>query len=117
MLEQIAEALERRDIATASLLLEKLQQQQPENPWLQFYRARLDEMQGRLTQAEELYREILRVSINSKVSAQARQGLQRLVDLEKNQKEVAIANAKTEPGGEELGMLILEAIEPAAKAT
>jgi hypothetical protein len=117
VIEKIADALERREITTASLLLEQLQQQQPENPWLQFYRARLDEMQGRLAQAEQLYREILRVSINSKVSAQARQGLQRLVDLEKNQKEAAIANAKIEPGGEELGLLILEAIEPAAKAT
>lgn len=117
MLEQIADAIDRRDIPTVLLLLEQLRQHQPDNPWLQFYQARLDEVQGNLAEAEKLYREILRVSTNPKISSQTRQGLQRLADLEKEQKEAAIANAVTQPGGNELGLLILEAIEPAAKAT
>jgi hypothetical protein len=117
MLDQIANAIERRDLSTASLLLEQLQQQQSDNPWLQFYLARLQELQGMLDEAEELYREILRTSTNPKISSQARQGLQRLVDLEKNKQEAAIANAKAQAGGEELGVLVLETIEPAQKST
>jgi hypothetical protein len=117
VLEQIHQAIESQDFSRASLLLEQLQQQQPDHPWLNFYSARLHELKGTLVEAEQLYKKILQTTEHGKIIAQARQGLQRLQELEIITRQTAIANAKAKSGGEEFGILILEAIEPENRAT
>lgn len=134
MFEQLGEAIERQDYSTAYILLEQLQEKERDNPWLYFYIARLNESKGMLSDAEQAYRDLLRYTTNSKILVKARQGLQRLIDLEtQKQQEIAAISetAKTFADFEnvedidtlttiqftkdEPGVLILEAIEPELK--
>jgi tetratricopeptide (TPR) repeat protein len=117
VLEEINNAIERQNYLKANLLLEQLQKREPDNPWFPFYLARLQECQGKFVEAEKLYREMLPTTTNSKIIARVRQGLQRLCDIETSKKQEAIDLAKSKPGGEDDGVLILEAIEPVEKAT
>ena len=110
MLDQVAAAFERQDYQTASELLTKLSQDSPNHPWVQFYLARLHEVSSRHTEAEKIYRELLRNTTNTKVVAQARQGLARISALEQAERQLAIAQAKAEPNQTQLGILILEPI-------
>ncbi len=110
MLDQVAAAFERQDYQTASELLIKLSQDSPDHPWVQFYLGRLHEVSSRQPEAEKIYRELLRSTTNTKVVAQARQGLARISAQEQAQRELAIAQAKAEPNQTQLGILILEPI-------
>jgi predicted Zn-dependent protease len=74
MIDQVAAAFERQDYRTAAQLLQQLSQDSPQNPWVQFYLGRLDEVSGKLETAEEIYRQLLRNVSNTKIVAQARQG-------------------------------------------
>jgi Tetratricopeptide repeat len=112
-LEQVAQALERQDYRSATELLKGLWQEMPENPWVQVYRGRLYEAAGKLDQAESVYRQLMREVTNPKVALQARQGLQRIEDLGKQQKADAIAQVtQADPHNQEPGLLVLEAILP-----
>lgn len=108
MIEQVATAFERKDYNTAAKLLQQLLQESPENPWVQFYLGRLHEVSGKRQNAEKIYRQILRNTTNAKVLLQARQGLQRLQEIEQEEKQRAIAQATSEADNTELGVLILE---------
>jgi hypothetical protein len=117
MFNEIAEAIDRQDYQTANQLLKELQEDESDNPWLMFYLARLDEVRGNLEIASQEYRDLLRKTTNPKVISQARQGINRITEIEHNQREIeraqrqdALAVAKTEPGSAEAGMLILEPI-------
>ena len=110
MLEKIAEAIEIQDYSTASQLLEELMKSQAHNPWVDFYQARLDEAKGNFQAADGLYRQLLHKTTNPKVLARARQGVQRLANIEAKQREAALAQATAEPDSEQLGVLILEPI-------
>jgi len=81
MLDQLAAAFDRQDYKTAASLLKQLQQQSPDSPWVTLYLGRLREVTGRLETAESIYRGLLQSTTNPKVAAQARQGVQRLVQL------------------------------------
>ena len=74
MLDQVAAAFDRQDYSTAARLLKELMQQSPENPWVQFYRARLQEVSGQVERAEQIYRQLLREVNNPKLVLQVRQG-------------------------------------------
>jgi hypothetical protein len=114
MLDQLAAAFERRDYQLASALLKQFQQQQPDSPWVKLYGGKLREVAGKLDTAAVIYREVLQETANSKVAAQARQGLQRVTDLLKaakqQQKEQQIAEATANPGNMSPGVLVLEAV-------
>lgn len=110
MLEQVVAAFERRDYQTAAELLRELVQRSPNDPWVKFYMGRLQEVSGKPRAAEEIYRQLLRHNTNPKLIAQARQGLQRLDELAKEQRKTAIAQATANPEQQELGFLVLEAI-------
>ncbi|MBE9145383.1 tetratricopeptide repeat protein [Planktothrix mougeotii] len=107
-LEQVAEALDRQDYRQAAKLLKQLQQQAPQNPWVQLYAGRWYEGTDKLETAEKVYRKLLKDATNPKIVAQARQGLQRIETLEQNRRQQAIVNAKTDPSNTEPGVLILE---------
>lgn len=114
-IDRVAEALERKDYRTAAGLLKELLNQSPNNPWVQFYVGRLHEETGKPKMAEKVYRQLLRGTTIPKVLAQARQGLQRLEEMEKERRTQAISEAKADPRNAEPGLLVLEPISAEAK--
>jgi hypothetical protein len=119
MLEEINQALNEGNYSLCQELLENLKKEQPEHPWIDFYQARLQEEQGELELAEIIYKGLLLTSINRQLLSQARQGFERVVKLEKarvkEKLQEALEKAKKEEGNEEIGLLILEPIEPHLK--
>ncbi|TAE61665.1 MAG: tetratricopeptide repeat protein [Nostocales cyanobacterium] len=108
MLEEVNTALERQDYQTAAKLLKPLIKKSPDDPWVHLYVAKLQEVSGKRQEAEKIYRQLLKVTINNKILSQARQGLQRLEDAEKAERKQAIAEATAEPTNAEQGILVLE---------
>ncbi|AFY48861.1 hypothetical protein Nos7524_3057 [Nostoc sp. PCC 7524] len=108
MIEQVAIAFERKDYQTAAKLLKQLLRESPDNPWVQFYLARLQEVSGKRRDADKTYRQLLLSTTNNKIVAQARQGLQRLQEIEREERQRAIAQATATPNDTEPGVLILE---------
>ena len=115
MLEQVADAIKRKDYQSANQLLQKLIQQEPENPWVMFYVARLYEARGKLEKADKEYRQLLRHTTHPKIMSQVRQRIGRLQVIKKEQREQNLAQFMTKPGSKELGVLILEPIDPEFK--
>lgn len=122
MFNEVADAINRQDYQTATQLIEQLKEAESDNPWLMFYLARLKEANGDLELANQGYRNLLRQTTNPKIIAQTRQGIQRLTEIEENQRELekaerqeALAQAQQEPGAKEQGVLILETIAPEIK--
>ncbi|MBF2022719.1 MAG: tetratricopeptide repeat protein [Hydrococcus sp. C42_A2020_068] len=112
MLERVVEAIERRDCERANRLLQDLKQQEPDHPWIAFYSARLAEASGNLAVAEQGYREVLCNATNPKIISQARQGIERLVQIERQQRQQERDRAMAEPGSQKPAVLVLEAIDP-----
>lgn len=78
MLELIATALQNQDYSTAQHLITQGHQDDPNNPWLLFYEARLAEATDHRDRAAAIYRALLPQVVNPKLIAQVRQGLQRI---------------------------------------
>ncbi|BAY26178.1 hypothetical protein NIES2100_59920 [Calothrix sp. NIES-2100] len=116
MIEQVANAFERKDYHTAAKLLKPLLEESPENPWVQFYLGRLHEVSRKYENAQKVYRHLLRSTTNTKILTQARQGLQRLQEIEQEARQRAIIEATTEPSNTELGVLVLEPLSNELKA-
>ncbi|MBD2357368.1 tetratricopeptide repeat protein [Tolypothrix sp. FACHB-123] len=116
MIEQVAAAFERKDYHTAAKLLKILLEESPDNPWVQFYLARLHEVSKKYDHAEKVYRQLLRSTTITKILTQARQGLQRLQEIEQEARQRAIIEATTEPSNTELGVLVLEPLTNELKA-
>ncbi|AKG22706.1 tetratricopeptide repeat protein [Calothrix sp. 336/3] len=116
MLEQVAAALENKDYKTAAKLLKILSQESPENPWVRCYIGKLQEVSGKYTEAEKIYRQLLRNTTNNKIILAARQGLQRLQEISQEERLRAISQATSNPNGTEQGVLILEPLASDAKA-
>ncbi|BAY11161.1 tetratricopeptide repeat protein [Calothrix sp. NIES-2098] len=116
MIEQVATAFERKDYHTAAKLLKQLLKESPDNPWVQFYLGRLHEVSKKFQDAEKIYRQLLRSTTNTKILTQARQGLQRIKDIEQEARQRAIIEATTEPSNTELGVLVLEPLSNELKA-
>jgi tetratricopeptide (TPR) repeat protein len=110
MIEPVAAAFERKDYRTAAKLLKQLLKQSPENPWVQFYLGRLHEVWGKYEQAEKVYRQLLQNTTNVKIITQARQALQRLQELEQQQRKRAIMEASKEGDRAEFAVLVLEPV-------
>ena len=117
MIEQVAIAFDRKDYHTAAKLLQQLVKESPDNPWVQFYVARLYEVSHKAPDAEKIYRQLLQSTTNSKIISLARQGLQRLKETEEEERQRAIAKATAEPSNTELGVLVLEPLSLEQKAT
>lgn len=115
MIDQVADAFERKDYRTAARLLKQLVQQEPNNPLIRLYVGRLHEATGKLEAAEKVYRQLLQGTTNSKIMSQARQGLGRLAAIEQQQRRQALAEATADPSSTELGILVLEPISAEGK--
>ncbi|OYD95101.1 cyclic nucleotide-binding protein [Nostoc sp. 'Peltigera membranacea cyanobiont' 213] len=108
MIEQVAIAFDHKDYQTAAKLLKQLLLESPDNPWVQFYHGRLHEVSRKYQDAEKVYRQLLRNTTNTKIVSLARQGLQRLQEIELEERQRAISQAKSEPNNTEIGVLVLE---------
>ena len=108
MIDQVAIAFEHKDYQTAAKLLKQLRKESPDNPWVQFYLGRLHEVSGKHQDAEKIYRQLLRDTTNTKIVTLARQGLQRLQEMELEERQRAISQATSQPNNTELGVLVLE---------
>ncbi len=108
MIEQVAIAFDHKDYQTAAKLLKQLLTESPDNPWVQYYLGRLHEVSEKHQDAEKIYRQLLRDTTNNKIVTLARQGLQRLQEMELEERQRAISQAKSEPNNAELGVLVLE---------
>ncbi len=116
MIEQVATAFASQDYRTAAKLIKKLLKESPENPWVQFYLGKLQEVSGKHQDAEKMYLQILRSTTNSKILSQARQGVKRLQDIKKEETKQAIAQIKANPCNAETGVLVLEPISSETKS-
>ena len=117
MINQVAEALERKDYRTAADLLKQLVKQEPKNPLVRLYIGRLQEATGKLESAQNAYKLLLQGSTNPKIMSQARQGLARIEAIEKEQRRQALAAANADPNSGELGLLVLEPMSSELKQT
>lgn len=113
-LEPVIEAFERKDYRSATALLKPLYKSHPQDPWVQLYIARIQEVSKRPDKAEQTYRKLLKVTTNGKIISQARQGIQRIEAQEKEQRQAAIAQATATENNTALGCLILEPITDSA---
>ncbi len=82
MLEQAANALNRQDYQTAAKLIAVLLEQQPDDYQVQLYAARLQEATDRSEKALEIYRSLLQHALNPKITTEARQGIQRIEQIQ-----------------------------------
>lgn len=110
MLDDVVAAFERQDYQAADRLLRSLLQEDPHNPWVQFYLGRLHEVSGELAAAQKIYLMLLRDASNPKLITQARQGWQRVDTVIQAQKQRDIAQATADPHSNQLGVLVLEPI-------
>ncbi len=112
LLDDVAQAFDRKDYRSATIALKQLWQLQPENPQVQLYRGKLYEIAGNLTQASNTYKQLLKAVSTPKIMAQARQGLDRVVLLDQEQRRREVALSISAPDQDQQGILILEAIDP-----
>lgn len=110
MLEKVASAFEQKDYKTAAKLIKQLLKESPDEPWVKLYVGRLQEVSGKLQDAEKIYRHLLRDVSNNKIVTQARQGLQRLKEIEQQERKLALTQATLDVSDSEPGVLILEPI-------
>ncbi|OLP16800.1 cyclic nucleotide-binding protein [Leptolyngbya sp. 'hensonii'] len=115
MHDDIAAAFERRDYRTVADLLKPLLKDSPQDPWVQFYAARLQEATGKPDRATQIYRQLLRDTAMPKLALQARQGLERIDKRDRDRRKQALAEAAADPLNAEPGFLILEPITGAAR--
>ncbi|MEB3174768.1 MAG: hypothetical protein VKN60_06225 [Cyanobacteriota bacterium] len=133
MLSDIAQALKDQEYEKAAQLLQNLPPEKLNNPWAEFYQAQLLEGLGDPETAEALYRQQLTRAGNPKLVAQIRQALERRqgerqrreqaaaaqkAEAEQRQaqeRQTALAEAKQQPGGDGLGLFVLDRVAPEEK--
>ncbi len=94
MLEKAQDALDRQDYKTAAKLIATLLEQQPDNPQVQLYAGQLQEATNKLDNALEIYRLLLQQAVDRKIVTEARQGIERIEDLQDRIQANALACAR-----------------------
>ena len=122
MLEAISEAIKAEQFETADQLLQEFKVEQLDNPWVDYYGARLAEARGDWAIAQDSYRQLIALVNNPKLIAKLRQGLERLAKQQEEQKKqeqteqkLALEKVKAASSRHELGIFILESIAPELK--
>lgn len=115
LLDQVAQAFDRKDYRSATVCLKELWKLQPENPQVQLYRGRLYEAAGKFEQANNTYKQLLKAVPTPKIMAQARQGIDRVGQLIQEQRQQDIHRSVSAPDQDKHGLLILESIDPAQR--
>lgn len=108
MLEDIAEAIACHDYQRARELLERTEQNNPNHPWIPFYRGRLQEAAAQFEAAETTYRHLLSFSDNLKLISRTREALTRVIASNQERFQRERETAIAQPGGQQPGVFILE---------
>jgi tetratricopeptide (TPR) repeat protein len=116
MKEQIIIALNNQDYTTAKQLIAQLINDEPQNPWGQFYLGKLYHLTGNIELAETTYKKVLRNTTIPKLISQTRQALQELINQEKEHKRQKLTTAINDPNNKAESVLILEPITKELKA-
>jgi hypothetical protein len=126
MLEQIEAALQRHDHQTASSILAKLTEKQPDSNQVRLYNGKLQEATAQLESAEKTYRQLLQGDlVDPKICLAARQGIERIQAIQAAKIEAArtaaqqdltaISNSDDSQNDQATGLLILEPVASEAK--
>ncbi|MDX1976180.1 MAG: hypothetical protein SFT94_00765 [Pseudanabaenaceae cyanobacterium bins.68] len=117
IIDQFEQQLVQGDLPKAAHTLAKIEikietetksEPNPElQPQLLLLQAKLHQAQGQRETAEAAYRTVLKTTTNAKLLSQARQGLQTILDAERQAQEWRITQAKAQPNGEALAFLVL----------
>jgi hypothetical protein len=94
MLEQVADALNRQDYRTAAKLIAALVADRRDDHQVQLYAAQLQEATDRPDNALEIYRLLLQHAVNLKITSEARQGIQRIEQIQREIQTNALAAAR-----------------------
>ncbi|MEL6816382.1 MAG: tetratricopeptide repeat protein [Cyanobacteria bacterium J06598_3] len=110
---QVKAALAVNDYKQVSKLLKQWQASDGQNPLLRLYAAQMQEKTNRLDAAEKHYLKLLKQSPGSKLMSQARAGIQRVQQLQKQQaaeeKAQGLSQAKQVEGSDEAAILAIAA--------
>ncbi|MEO0769426.1 MAG: tetratricopeptide repeat protein [Cyanobacteria bacterium J06649_4] len=123
---QVVAALAVQDYKQATRLLKQWQANDPQNPLLRLYAAQLQEKTNRLEAAEKNYLKLLRETSSTKLIGQARAGIQRIHEQQKQQqqqnqaqqaleKASVLEQARTVEGGEDAAILAIAPPPEAAR--
>ncbi|BFM39206.1 hypothetical protein [Synechocystis sp. LKSZ1] len=122
MLQAIANAIETEQYEEALQLLQDLEAADAENLWAIFYRARLTEAIGDLTEAEGQYRQLLPQVNNPQLTAKIRQGLTRISQQRhlaqakaQQERQQALEAVRQEPENQQPGIFVLDIVPPEDK--
>ncbi|MGB3492452.1 MAG: tetratricopeptide repeat protein [Elainellaceae cyanobacterium] len=115
MINDVAVALEQKDYKSAARHLKPLLQERPNDPWVQLYLAQVHEASGKVEQAEQIYRRLLKRTEAAKVVSQAREGLNRLKAKAQAKRQEAIAQASSDPNNTGNAFLVIEPIQGEAR--
>jgi hypothetical protein len=112
MLEQAADALERKDYKTAAKIIATLVAERPDDHQVQLYAAQLQEATNKLDNAMDIYRLLIQHSLNLKITNEAREGIFRIEEAQVQIRAHAYACARERiEENVEPGFLVLEPIE------
>ncbi|WP_289501081.1 tetratricopeptide repeat protein [Gloeocapsopsis sp. IPPAS B-1203] len=106
-----------QDYRLAAQLIKQILQETPQNPWAQLYSGQLHEVSQKFTSAQNVYRQLLQETTNSKIVFQARQGLQRVEEKLRQQRQDAIAQATADPSNTQIGVLVLEPVSQESRTS
>ena len=109
-LDQVAAALEQRNYTQAVKLIKPLMKQYPDDPQVQWYVGNIHEGMGHPEKAESVYRQILKQAPNPKLMRLARKGIDRIKAAESDRRQVAIAQASSDPNQAGNGFLFISPI-------
>lgn len=112
LLKKVSFNLDNKQFKESVILLKELEKSHPNHPWVLFYKGRYYELNHQRELATKIYRKVLQTTTNPKIITQARQGLQRIETLEKEEREAAVNQTKSDPKQLEPGLLILEPVPP-----
>jgi hypothetical protein len=104
--------LSQKDFESAANTLAQLGLLTDDRAQINLLTAKLQQFRGETESAELIYRELLKTESMQKTLNQARQGLQEILDAERQSQDRRVAAAKAKPGGEGLGFLILQPLPP-----
>ena len=111
-LSEFEQMLAQRQWQSATAILERWKCQYPQEPQLKILEARLAYAMGNISQAEGMFRELLKSQTQASILAEARKGLKQIEEDEVKRRNQRIAELASTSTGQGLGFLALLPVSP-----
>jgi hypothetical protein len=113
MFEALEQAIDNQDYEIANQIIQDLDKQKVDKLWLKYYQTLILEKQEQLAQAEANYRQIIKESIypDAKLINLIRNGIERIVLLQKEKQEAKKQGFKNIENSEDLAVFVLENVD------